>query len=96
MRPKRCGRASGRCSLPGEEPNALPVPRAAEGTWAKRADVSGDALSERLQNQDADDELGRLAKVLNDTFERHEQAFQQLWVAGGRRAGNQSSVCAGQ
>jgi hypothetical protein len=35
-------------------------------------------LSERLQNQDADDELGGLAKLLNDTFERHEQAFQQL------------------
>ena len=54
------------------------VPTAAEGTWAKGADVSGDALSERLQNQDADDELGGLAKVLNDTFDRHEQAFQQL------------------
>ena len=71
------------------------MPTAAEGTWAKGADVSGDALSERLQNQDADDELGGLAKVLNDTFARHEQA-SAAWLAGGRRAGNQSSVCAGQ
>jgi hypothetical protein len=47
--------------------------------WATGADVRGDALSERLQNQDADDELGGLAKVL-DTFFRHEQAFPQfLW-----------------
>jgi heavy metal sensor kinase len=40
--------------------------------------ITAERLSERLPNQDVDDELGRLARVFNDTLTRLEKAFDQL------------------
>jgi heavy metal sensor kinase len=40
--------------------------------------ITAARLSERLPNQDVDDELGRLARVFNDMLARLEQAFDQL------------------
>jgi heavy metal sensor kinase len=40
--------------------------------------ITAERLSERLPNQDVDDELGRLARVFNGTLARLEQAFDQL------------------
>jgi heavy metal sensor kinase len=40
--------------------------------------LTAERLSERLPNQDVDDELGRLARVFNETFARLEKAFNQL------------------
>lgn len=40
--------------------------------------ISADQLSERLPIGNADDELGQLARVFNDTFARLETSFQRL------------------
>lgn len=40
--------------------------------------ITAERLSERLPNGGIDDELGRLARVFNDTLARLEQAFDQL------------------
>ncbi len=46
---------------------------------ARRArEITPERLHERLPNDDTDDELGRLARVFNDTLARLEQAFEQL------------------
>lgn len=46
---------------------------------ARRAQqITPQRLHERLPNDDADDELGQLARVFNDTLARLEQAFEQL------------------
>ena len=46
---------------------------------ARRAqEITPQRLHERLPNDDADDELGQLARVFNDTLARLEQAFEQL------------------
>jgi heavy metal sensor kinase len=39
--------------------------------------ITAERLSERLPNPDVDDELGRLARVFNDTLARLEHAFDQ-------------------
>jgi heavy metal sensor kinase len=41
-------------------------------------EITPERLHERLPNDDGDDELGRLARVINDTLARLEQAFEQL------------------
>lgn len=46
---------------------------------ARRAqEITPDKLHARLPNADANDELGQLARVFNDTLARLEQAFEQL------------------
>lgn len=46
---------------------------------ARRAqEITPQRLHERLPNDDADDELGQLARVFNETLGRLEQAFEQL------------------
>jgi len=40
--------------------------------------ITAERLSERLPNPDVDNELGRLARVFNDTLARLERAFDQL------------------
>ena len=41
-------------------------------------EITPERLSERLPNREVDDELGRLARVFNDTLDRLEEAFNQL------------------
>ena len=41
-------------------------------------EITPDKLHARLRVEDADDELGQLAKVFNETLARLEQAFEQL------------------
>jgi len=41
-------------------------------------EITAERLSDRLPNQEVDDELGRLARVFNDTLARLEKAFEQL------------------
>jgi heavy metal sensor kinase len=46
---------------------------------ARRAEeITPDRLDERLPGEDADDELGHLARVFNKTLARLEQSFEQL------------------
>ncbi len=46
---------------------------------ARRAQqITPQRLHERLPNDDADDELGQLARVFNETLSRLERAFEQL------------------
>jgi heavy metal sensor kinase len=46
---------------------------------ARRAqEITPQRLHERLPNDDADDELGQLARVFNEMLARLEQAFEQL------------------
>lgn len=48
-------------------------------TMAERArSISADRLSERLPGAEADDELGQLASVFNDTFARLQDSFDRL------------------
>lgn len=49
------------------------------GAMAERArSISADRLSERLPGAEADDELGQLASVFNDTFARLQDSFDRL------------------